>query len=122
MLGRARWKLPKKKYENPFVVYYAPDMDNTPALKQDLASWYQSMIGMLSYMLELGRVDIITEVSMMASQITIPRDGHLELVLHVFVFLLQKYNSGITCDPTYPTINMSGFKKFKLKVLYGQLE
>ena len=40
-------------------------MGDTPALEQDLASWYQSFIGMLRWMLEIGRFDIITEVSMM---------------------------------------------------------
>ena len=31
-LAVARWKLPKKKYENPFIGYYEPDMDKIPDL------------------------------------------------------------------------------------------
>ena len=57
----------KKKSENHLIGYYAPEMDNTPALDQDLASWYQSFIGILRWVVEIGRVDVITEVSMMAS-------------------------------------------------------
>ena len=43
----ARWKLPKKKEENPFIGYYAPDMDENPALEHDLAYCYQYLIGIL---------------------------------------------------------------------------
>ena len=44
------WRLPKKKAENPFIGDYAPYMDETLALDQDLAYWYQSFIGMLNWM------------------------------------------------------------------------
>ena len=64
-LDDARWQFSKKKAENPSVGDYTPEMGDTPALEQDLASWYQSFIGMLRWMLEIGRFDIITEVSMM---------------------------------------------------------
>ena len=37
----ARWQLPKNKSVNPFVGDYTPVMYKTPALEQDLASWYQ---------------------------------------------------------------------------------
>ena len=30
----ARWQMPKKKSENPFVRYYASDMDDTPAMEK----------------------------------------------------------------------------------------
>ena len=39
-----------------------------------------------------------------------PREGHLEAVLHVFVFLHENYNSKMAFDPTYTAINLSGFK------------
>ena len=61
-LGNARWKFPKNKDENPFVWDYAPETDNTPALQKEFSSWYQSLIGMLRWMVEIGRVYIITEV------------------------------------------------------------
>ena len=49
-LANERWQLPKKKAENPFIGDYAPYMDETLALDQDLAYWYQSFIGMLNWM------------------------------------------------------------------------
>jgi hypothetical protein len=38
-------------------------------------------------MVEIGRVDIITKVSKMASQMAVPRKGHLDALLHIFGFL-----------------------------------
>ena len=34
-------------------------------------------------MVEIGRVDIITEVSMIASQLACPRDSHLEAIYRI---------------------------------------
>jgi hypothetical protein len=37
--------------------------------------------------IELGRIDIVTEVSMLASQMALPREGHLVAVLRIFSYL-----------------------------------
>ena len=58
----------------------------------------------------------------MASQMAIPREGHLEAVLYVFAFLHQKCNPRITFDPTYPFIDMNDFKEWKRKGFYGDLK
>ena len=122
-LNDARWKLPtRKEIANPFPMDYAPEMDVTPVLEPDLASWYQSLLGMLRWMVELGRVDIMTEASMMASHMAMPREGHLDTVLHMFAFLRQKYNSRLAFDPTYPTIDMNDFKDCDWKEFYGDVK
>ena len=82
-------------------------MDNNPALEKYLAYWYQYLIGILRQMVEIVRVDIITKVSMLASQVAIPREGHLEVVLHVFEFIRQNYNSRMNFDPTSLVIDMN---------------
>ena len=76
-LADARWYLKKKKSENPFVEDYELEIDETPSLQQYLAYWYQSLIEMIRWMVEIVRVDIITELSMMASQMDMPREVHL---------------------------------------------
>ena len=63
--------------------------------------------------MEIGRVDIIIYMSMMASQIAMSREVHLEAVLHVFAFLRKNYNSRIVFYPTYTVINMNEFKECK---------
>jgi hypothetical protein len=52
-------------------------------------------------MVEIGRVDIITEVSLVASHMAMPREGYLDAdVLHIFGYLKIKYNSRMCFDPT----------------------
>ena len=74
----ARWKLPPRA-ENPFVIDYSPELDDSPELDPSLLSYYQSQMGILRWMVELGRIDMMTEVSMLASLLAMPREGHLEL-------------------------------------------
>ena len=121
-LADARWQFLKKKAENLFVGYCTPEMDENPALEHDLESWYKYLIEMLRWMVEIGRVDIITEVPIIVSQMAMPREGHLEAVLHVFAFLQQKYNPRMEFDPTYHVINMNNFKDCKCKDFYGDLK
>ena len=99
-LADARCKLKKKKAENPFIGDYATEMDETPPLEQDIAFWYQYFIGIPRWMVEIGTVDIITEVSIMAQKMAMHREGHLESVFHVFSFLRQKYISRMAFDQT----------------------
>ena len=69
-----------KRAPTPFAQSYAPEMDTSKELGMKETSFYQSQIGVLRWMVELGRVDIITEVSMLASHLAAPREGHLEAV------------------------------------------
>ena len=62
----------KKNYNNsfhknvstPFPADYRPELDVTPELDKDEASYYHSAIGILRWFVELGRVDIVTVVSL----------------------------------------------------------
>jgi hypothetical protein len=68
---------------------------------------------------ELGRIDDITEVSMLASHVALPRDEHLEALLHIFAYLDKKHNSRLVLDPMYLTIDSSVFKECDWKAFYG---
>ena len=73
-------------------------------------------------MVEIGRVDIITEVSKMASQMASPWEGHLDALMHIFGFLRINHNSRMAYDPSYPTIDMSVFKPNDWKSFYGNVK
>ena len=62
-------------------------------------------------MVELGRVNIITEVSLMALCMAMSREGHLECVLHMFAHLWDHYNSCMAFNLSYPDIDMKDFKE-----------
>ena len=68
-----------------FITGYWPETDTSPILCWTKASYYQSMMGTLRWIVELGRIDIICEASMMASMMTMPRKGHLDQLYHIFI-------------------------------------
>ena len=49
-----------KHAPNPFPVSYEPETDVSPLLDPDAASYYQTVIGVIRWMVELGRIDIAT--------------------------------------------------------------
>ena len=108
-----------KRAPTPFKGGYQPELDVSPELDSESATYYQSQIGILRWLCELGRIDIITEVSMLASHLALPREGHLEAVYHVFGYLRVKHNARMCFDPTYPEIDMGSFKECDWKTFYG---
>ncbi|KAI2500399.1 Reverse transcriptase (RNA-dependent DNA polymerase) [Fragilaria crotonensis] len=111
-----------KRTSGPFPLDYAPELDITPELKADHATFYQTQVGVLRWCVELGRVDIITEVSELASYLAMPREGHLEAVFHLFNYLDKRHNARIVFDPSYPVVDMSVFKECDWKAFYGNVK
>jgi hypothetical protein len=54
-----------KKASGPFAGGCKSEIDESPELDPTRANFYQSQIGILRWCVELGRIDIITEVSML---------------------------------------------------------
>jgi hypothetical protein len=97
------------RVSGPFPTDYRPEVDITPELKGEEASYFYSQIGVLRWIVELGRIDIITEVSSLASCLALPRRGHLDAVFHLYAYLKKKQDGTIVLDPSYPDINLSQF-------------
>ena len=62
-------------------------------------------------MVELGRVDICTEVSLMSSHMALPREGHLDQLFHIFSYLDLHDNAIMIFDPSYKTTEQGKFEK-----------
>jgi hypothetical protein len=60
------YKLPRKA-STPMPTSYHPELDVLPLLDASLVNYYQSLIGVLWWAIEIGRIDITTEVSMLAA-------------------------------------------------------
>jgi hypothetical protein len=73
----------------------------------------------MRWMAELGRIDIATEVSMLFSYLTCPREGHLENALHVMGYLQLKHNSRLIFNQTYPDIDQTAFPPFEWMEFYS---
>ena len=58
-----------KKAESPFTMGYDLELDTSPELDPDAVSYYLTIIGFLRWMIKIGRIDIITKVSLLSSHI-----------------------------------------------------
>jgi hypothetical protein len=112
----------QKKASGPFSGGYKPALDENPELDLIKANLYQSQIGILRWCVELGRIEIITDVSMLSTQLCLPRDGHLEDVFHVCAYLVLHHIARVVFDPTYPAVDMGTFIKTDWKYMYGDVK
>ena len=70
------------------------------------------MIGILQWSVELGRIDIITEVSFLSSFNISPRRGHLEAAYRIFEYLhYHKNGRRVVFDDAKPKVNEKQFKE-----------
>ena len=107
-LAREGKSLPTR-VKSCWTTNYRPEVDVTPELSPQKAAYYQSLIGVLRWITELGRADICMETSAMASMMASPRQGHLEQLFHMFAYLGKKHNSLMVFDPTEPDIDEKQF-------------
>jgi hypothetical protein len=68
----------------PFSCNYASWLEETPKLKADSVQRFQELIGQLWWAVEIGRVDILLEKTLLSSYLPMPQVGHLEQAFHIF--------------------------------------
>ena len=56
---------------------YRPELDTSEECGEEMATRYMQLIGILRWAVELGRLDIHTEVALLSQQMALPRVGHL---------------------------------------------
>jgi hypothetical protein len=64
-LRKKRWKLPTK-VTTPMASAFGPELDGTPELEPEDIQYFQELIGMLRWATEIGRVDILHEISILS--------------------------------------------------------
>jgi hypothetical protein len=111
-----------KKATMPLRLGYKAELDDTPELDAEKANFYQSQIGILLWYVELGRIDIITQVSMLSSILCLVREGHLEAMFHVFAYPAFHHNMRVVFNPMYPDIDMGAFNTVNWKPMYGDVK
>ena len=70
---------------------------------------FQELIGELRWSTEIGRVDILHEVSVLSAFQAAPREGHLHQVFHIFDFMVKNPKLTIYFDPILPNIDPTSF-------------
>jgi hypothetical protein len=106
------------KVSTPMTSGYRPEMDGSPELDPDQANYYQSLIGILRWATELGRIDIIVETGMLSRYCVSPRKGHLEQALHIFAYLKRCSSCSMVFDDREPVIDESIFKQCNWSMQY----
>jgi Reverse transcriptase (RNA-dependent DNA polymerase) len=114
--GALRGRAPR-----PFRHEYRPEVDGTDLLSPAGVTYYQGLIGILRWMCELGRLDILTETALMSSYNARPRHGHLAAVLDIFAYLKRFPQGGIVLDPGQPRYDRSGFIDYDWTDIYGAM-
>jgi hypothetical protein len=61
------------KPNTPMQSGYRPELDISPILGPEQANYYQSLIGVLRWAVELGRIDIYINVALLSSYLAQPR-------------------------------------------------
>ena len=93
----------------PMHATYYPELDTLDELEGEDITLYQEIIGILRWAIELGRVDIHLEVSLMSAYQASPRRGHLEELLHIVAFLKHQPKLTLYFDPERANIDESIF-------------
>ena len=122
-----RFKASKRTADQPFSNQdYRPELDTTEPCDEDQTVFYQSLIGIARWLCELGRLDILTETSLLSAYLANPRTGQLHQALHMFKYLEDHKRSRIVFDPNYVDINddhlpfeeRAAFRSVYMKELY----
>ena len=108
-----------KKASTPMTANYSPEVDGSPELNEEDAAYYQSLISTLRWIVEMGRMDISMEVSALSSFVVMPREGHMQQVLHIFAYLKIHHSARLVFDPSYPEIDHESFGKRDWSSMYG---
>ena len=78
-----------------------PELHVSPYCNDEDTNYFQQQIGVLCWIVKLGHIDICTEISMFASFLAAPREGHLSATFHVFAYLNGHDQSQLVMDPSY---------------------
>jgi hypothetical protein len=86
------------------------------------ALYYQGLISVLRWICELGRMDILTEVSMLSSHNAMPRQGHQYAEMDIFLYLKSHQSAAIVFNNAVPNIDERRFKRVDWSDIYGNVK
>ena len=99
-------------YVAPLRSGYRTETDDSTELKAYGLHYYQELIGVLRWIVELGRVEILLEKLVTPAHLTLPHIGHLEQVIHMLGYLKLHLKRNISFDVAHPSIDERRFKRY----------
>jgi hypothetical protein len=89
------------RFCTPMSSKYRPEIDYSPYLADDAINFYMELIGILRWIVELGRIDIMVNVLLLSSYSMAPWQGHLDQVFHIFGYLKRNKRATIVFDESH---------------------
>jgi hypothetical protein len=114
---------PKAAYTSPLVSNDHPELDTSELLDDDGIHQYQSLVGVLQWIVALGRFDIATAVMTMSGYRVAPRVGHLDRLKRVCGYLCKMKHGFVrirTDEPDYS--GMSEPEYDWTRTVYGKVK
>ena len=87
-----------EKADTPMIPNDSPELDESRLLDDEQHKQFQMMIGMLVWIVSLGRFDVAFATVSLSRFLAVPRKGHLDRVLRVFKYLKKRINRRIIFD------------------------
>ena len=109
----------KGKAFRPFESAYRPGINVTEELDETGVAKFQGFIGTFQWMIELGHMDILTEVSQLSSFQAMPRVGHLEACYAIFAYLRKHPTMSLVFHPSRIHIRQDRFQSNDWQDFYG---
>lgn len=107
-LAKDNKKLPLKAI-TPMNSNFVPELDDSEELGPEETQYFQELIGILRWATEIGRVDILFEVSILSQHQAMPRRNHLEQAIHIFAYLKRKPKTTLYFDQGLPRLDPTSF-------------
>ena len=94
--------------QQPFsTLNYRPEVDVSDECSSSQTQFFQNLIGILRWTVELDRIDIAYKVSVLSCFLSQPRTGHLVQALHIFKYLDLHKSNELAFDPAYHDVEDS---------------
>jgi hypothetical protein len=102
---------------------YRPELDQSRELDAKRGKYHQSLIGVLRWSCELGRIGIVLlgccRLDALSRYVVSPREGgHLQQLFHNFAYLKHHKRSRRVFDDTEPVFNENAFKVYDWSEFY----
>ncbi|GFH50714.1 hypothetical protein CTEN210_07190 [Chaetoceros tenuissimus] len=109
---------PNYSPKQPFTTAsYKPELDTSEECTDDQVTLFQNLIGIMRWAVELGRIDIGYEVSVLSRYLVSPRTGHLLQAIHMFKFLDIHKDKELAFKPDVPNLAFN-YDKIKEQTEY----
>jgi len=99
------------RFSTPMTNGYCPELDYSPFLADSAINYYMELIAILRWIVELRRIDIMVNVSMLSSYSMQPRQGHLDQVFYIFGYLKHNKHATLVFDESTVEWNEASFEK-----------